>query len=351
MQRLAEYIWLDGAKPTQQLRSKSRVVELPQDRNVDPNDLPEWGFDGSSTYQAKGDDSDLTLIPVRVLLDPIRKGGNVLVLCEVMNPDGTAHSTNTRAELRKVLDEGASEQEPWFGFEQEYTLFKNRSPLGWPKDGFPAPQGPYYCGVGTNNVYGRKFVEAHTFACLEAGIMLYGINAEVMPGQWEFQVGHRGFKDEAGDPLTVADHMWMARYLLNRIGEEYDITVSLDPKPMKGDWNGAGNHTNFSTRDMRDPVTGIATIDAAVERLSTTHEAHIAQYGANLAERLTGQHETCSITEFKAGVANRNASIRIPRHVSTLGGGYLEDRRPGANSDPYVVSTSILRTVLAMQSA
>lgn len=340
-----EYIWIDGAEPVQQLRSKTRFADLPADAIPDPSDLPQWSFDGSSTYQSPGGDSDLLLEPVRVVRDPVR-GSGYLVMCEVLNPDGTPHSSNQRAMLRRVLNAGAAAQEPWFGFEQEYTLMQRGRPLGWPNDGgYPAPQGPFYCGVGAQQVFGRDLVEEHHRACADAGLMIYGINAEVLPGQWEFQIGYRGIDGEAGDPLTVSDHLWLARWLLHRLGEERGIGISLDCKPVRGDWNGSGNHTNFSTAAMRTPGQGLDAIRDAVTRLEKAHPRHIANYGFGLADRLTGRHETCSIHEFRNGVADRGASIRIPRHVAIKGHGYLEDRRPGANSDPYVVAAHVLATI------
>ena len=217
--------------------------------------------------------------------------------------------------------------------------------MGWPSKGYPAPQGPFYCGVGADEVFGRELVEDHLEACIEAGIMIFGVNAEVMPGQWEFQIGYRGIKGEKVGPLEVGDHTWLARWLLYRLGENYGITATLDPKPIRGDWNGAGQHTNFSIKSMRDPKTGKATIEKAIERLSKKHEEHIAVYGHRLSERLTGLHETCHIREFRSGVADRGASIRVPLHVSKQNYGYLEDRRPGANADPYQVSARILKSI------
>jgi glutamine synthetase len=199
--------------------------------------------------------------------------------------------------------------------------------------------------------FGRDLVEAHTAACLAAGIMVYGINAEVMPGQWEFQIGYRGRDAESADPLNVSDHVWFARWLLARMGEAHGINAAFDVKPVKGDWNGAGAHTNFSTRAMREAATGIDAIRDAIVRLEDQHDLHVANYGAGLDERLTGLHETCAINEFRAGVADRGASIRIPRQVEERGYGYLEDRRPGANCDPYVVSTLLLRTVCGVEGA
>ena len=343
---LCEYIWIDGASPTRKLRSKARAVFLNKKADeVSIADFPEWGFDGSSTYQAKGSDSDLILKPVNFARDPLRGEGSFLVMCEVLNSDRSPHPTNTRSELRRILDAGAGQEEPWFGLEQEYTLFKDRVPLGWPDKGYPAPQGPFYCGVGADEVFGRELVEEHAQACIYAGLMIFGINAEVMPGQWEFQIGYRGVKGEDSGPLNVGDHAWMARWLIYRLGEDFGITATLDPKPVRGDWNGAGQHTNFSTKSMRDSKTGSSAIKKAIELLSKKHKEHISVYGHRLSERLTGRHETCHIDEFRSGTADRGASIRIPRHVSEKSYGYLEDRRPGANADPYEVSARILKTI------
>lgn len=329
----AEYIWLDGYKPTPSLRSKTRILDADVVARLGAS---EWGFDGSSTQQADGRSSDCLLVPVRILPDPIRGGQNILVLCEVMNPDGSPHSSNTRARLRQVAEQTIA-HEPWFGIEQEYTLFKGQKPLAWPEDGMPGPQGPYYCAVGDQHIFGRDLVEDHLTACLQAGLSMAGINAEVMPGQWEFQVGPIG-------ALEVADELWMARWLLCRLGEDHGIRVSFAPKPMLGDWNGAGAHTNFSTRDMRLPG-GIKAVEEACEKLKTKHAEHISVYGAGNEERLTGKHETCSMTEFRYGVSDRGASIRIPIFTAKNGAGYLEDRRPAANMDPYQVCAKLLETV------
>ncbi len=340
----AEYIWLDGNERIQDVRSKTKIVVFKGDETAQLSSFPIWNFDGSSTNQSSGHDSDLTLKPVRFVDDPIRGKGNYLVLCEVFNPDGTAHATNGRARLREALDKGGASHKPWFGFEQEYTFFKGRDPLGWPEGGYPPPQGPYYCSVGATNAFGRKIVEAHTDACLKAGILIYGTNAEVMAGQWEFQIGFRGDEQEIPDSLIFADHLWIARWLLHLVAEEHGVQVSFDVKPIKGDWNGAGMHTNFSTNETRDHNTGMSAIENAITKLGKRHEVHIQKYGHALHERLTGHHETASIHEFKSGVANRGASIRIPRSVSDNGYGYLEDRRPGANADPYEVSALLTET-------
>ena len=331
----AEYIWIDGHIPTSKLRSKTKII----DGDVKKiSDLPDWGFDGSSTQQAEGHFSDCLLKPVSYFPDPIRGGSDILVMCEVFNADGTVHKSNKRAQLKDLADKYKNE-DCWFGIEQEYTFFDGIKPLGWPDNGFPAPQGGYYCGVGSDEVYGREIVEEHMEICLAAGIKLSGINAEVMPGQWEFQVGPCG-------PLEVSDQLWIARWLLYRIGEDYDVSATLDPKPVKGDWNGAGAHTNFSTKSMREPG-GIKVIEDACKKLGAKHDEHIAVYGAMNEERLTGLHETCSISEFRYGVSDRGASIRIPMQTDQDGYGYLEDRRPSANVDPYEVCYMLIKTICA----
>ena len=328
-----EYIWMDGHKPTEKLRSKTKIING-KVNNID--DLSMWGFDGSSTMQATGHNSDCMLNPVKFIPDPIRGGDNAIVLCEVFNADGTAHKTNTRAQLRE-LAEKHKEHESWFGIEQEYTLFQGIKPLGWPDNGFPAPQGGYYCGVGADEVFGRPVVEAHMDACIKAGLEISGINAEVMPAQWEFQIGPL-------DAVEVADQTWLARWLLYRIGEDFKVSATLHPKPVSGDWNGAGAHANFSTKAMRADG-GIKVIEEACEKLSKKHAEHIAVYGAHNEERMTGLHETCKIDEFRYGVSDRSASVRIPMATAKYGKGYLEDRRPAANMDPYLVCAKLIETV------
>lgn len=329
----AEYIWMDGHKPTEKLRSKTKILNETV-KSID--DLPVWGFDGSSTMQATGNNSDCMLKPVKYIPDPIRGGDNVIVLCEVFNADDTVHETNTRAKLREVAEK-YKEHESWFGIEQEYTLFQGIKPLGWPDNGFPAPQGGYYCGVGADEVFGRPIVEAHMDACIRADLEISGINAEVMPAQWEFQIGPLG-------ALEAADQTWLARWLLYRIGEDFKVSATLHPKPVSGDWNGAGAHTNFSTKAMRENG-GIKVIEDACKKLSKKHAEHMAVYGAHNEERMTGLHETCKIDEFRYGVSDRGASVRIPLMTAKDGKGYLEDRRPAANMDPYLVCAKLIETV------
>ena len=325
-----EYIWVDGAEPTATLRSKTKIV--PTEKADNP---PEWGFDGSSTNQAGGEDSDRVLRPVFMCDDPIRGLPHKLVMCEVHYPDGTPHESNTRNPCSKSADKYAK-HEPWFGIEQEYTFMQqNGRPLGFPENGFPEAQGKYYCGVGADRVFGRDIVEEHLELCLEAGLCISGINAEVMPGQWEFQVGPAG-------ALEVSDHLWIARYLLDKVAEKHDVSVSYASKPMKGDWNGTGAHCNFSTKEIREDIK--YGYDA-IEALRHNHMEHINSYGVGYEERLTGDHETCAWNEFRAGVSDRGASVRIPWQVARDGKGYIEDRRPQANCDPYIVTHLLTKTV------
>jgi glutamine synthetase len=329
----AEYIWIDGTEPTAKLRSKTKILANGAEPGI-------WGFDGSSTNQAPGSASDCVLNPVCVVPDPIRGGDNILVLSEVLLTDMSPHPTNTRAGCVAV-EEKYKAQEAWFGIEQEYTLFQGSRPLGFPENGFPAPQGPYYCGVGADEIYGRPLVEAHTTACIDAGLKISGTNAEVMPGQWEFQIGPAG-------TVEAGDHLWLARWLLYRIGEDFGINATLDPKPAKGDWNGAGAHTNFSTKAMRE---GYDPIIAACEALAENPLEHVKVYGYGIEGRLTGLHETAPWNEFSYGVSNRGASVRIPWQVEVDKKGYIEDRRPNANCDPYLVTAKIVSTVCSALEA
>lgn len=339
MKLVCEYIWSDGTAPTQKLRSKTKILSVDvEEKDIAINNFPTWTFDGSSTSQATGDSSDCILRPVKFVKDPTRSCKDAacyLVLCEVFGSDMKAHPTNTRAALRSVYKK-TSELEPLFGIEQEYTMFKDGRPFGWPTGGYPPNQGPFYCGVGSDEVFGRELVEEHLNACLAAGLPICGINSEVMPGQWEFQIG-------TVNALQVADSLILARWILYRLGEKHGITIKLDPKPV-AELNGAGAHTNFSTKQMREEG-GMEHIVTACKKLGDKHDLHISNYGYGIESRLTGHHETCSYKEFRYGVSDRGASIRIPLHVNQDGKGYLEDRRPCANVDPYVVTRLILETI------
>lgn len=333
-----EYIWLDGYTPTPNLRGKTQIKEFESFPTLEQ--LPMWGFDGSSTKQAEGGSSDCMLKPIRHFPDPDRTNG-VLVLCEVMMPDGkTPHESNKRA---TILDDPGA----WFGFEQEYFFYKDGRPLGFPEAGYPPPQGKYYTGVGYSAVgdVARTIVEEHLDQCLAAGINHEGINAEVAKGQWEFQIFGKGSK-------RAADEMWMARYLLMRLCEKYGIDIEWHCKPLGDtDWNGSGMHCNFSTEYMRT-VGGKEYFEQLMKAFEANLDDHIAVYGPDNHLRLTGKHETAPWNKFSYGVADRGASIRVPHSFVNNGyKGYLEDRRPNSQGDPYQIASQVLKTITSVPTS
>jgi len=335
---LAEYVWLDAHNVP---RSKTMTITS---RPEKPEDLRVWNYDGSSTEQAEGHNSEVLLYPRAIFDDPFRGEPHVLVLADAWNAwDNQPSIGNCRAECAELMEKYKA-LEPWFGIEQEYTLMKKgkvgeaaTEPYGFNDDGSePAPQGPYYCSAGTGCAIGRGVCDEHYMKCLTAGVKIAGTNAEVMPGQWEYQIG----------PCTgiqIGDHLTMARYIMLRVSELHGCVVSISPKPAEGDWNGAGCHTNFSTKSMREKG-GFDVIIKVCEAFGKVAAEHMAEYGEGNDKRLTGKHETCDINTFKYGVANRGASIRIPREAETNGKGYMEDRRPAANCDPYKVTARIMKT-------
>jgi len=332
MKSKLEYIWLDGYEPTQSLRSKTMVRS---DFGGTLEECPMWSFDGSSTLQADGSDSDCLLKPVAIIPDPDRKN-SFLVMTEVLNADGTAHASNGRA----TIEESDDDDDFWFGFEQEYFLWDTETdrPPGFPANGYPEPQGPYYCSVGAKNAYGRDVVEEHLDLCLDAGLNVEGINGEVAAGQWEFQIFAKGAK-------RAGDEIWLGRYLLERTAEKYGMSINWHPKPLGDtDWNGSGMHANFSNGPMRESGDQ-ETFTKVCEEFGKNIDRHISVYGADNDQRLTGLHETQSINQFSYGVSDRGASIRIP--VGTVEDGWkgrLEDRRPASNADPYKVAAAIVKT-------
>ena len=327
-----EYIWLDGYQPVPNLRGKTQIKEFKAFPKL--AELPLWGFDGSSTRQAEGRTSDCMLKPVAVYPDATRENG-VLVLAEVMMPDGvTPHPSNGRA---TILDD----PDAWFGFEQEYFLYKDGAPLGFPPGGgYPPPQGEYYTGVGYKNVgsIAREIVDKHLDLCLYAGINHEGINAEVAKGQWEFQIFAKG-------SAKAADDVWTARYLMMRLCEKYEVDMVLHCKPIKGDWNGSGMHSNFSSKYLRE-VGGKDYFEALMKAFEKNIPDHIAVYGPDNHLRLTGLHETQAIDKFSYGLSDRGASVRLPVNFIKNGyKGYLEDRRPNSEADPYQIVSQIVKTI------
>jgi glutamine synthetase len=327
-----EYVWLDGYKPEPNLRSKVKIIEV--NSKEDLENIPEWGFDGSSTKQAEGHFSDCYLKPVRVYMkSSISEYCTVYVLCEVLNSDGNPHETNNRAKL------GKDDEDFWVGFEQEYFIRSghHKSIIGFSNGGIIDPQGTYYCGVGGQMV-GRRLTEEHLDMCLEYGIGIEGTNAEVALGQWEYQVFAKG-------KLKTADDLWMSRYFLYKIAEKYGYQIELHPKPLTtGDWNGSGLHTNFSNKRMRE-TGGEKYFKSIFASFESRMDEHIENYGSDNHLRLTGKHETQSIDKFSWGVSDRGASIRVPKVVGETWKGYLEDRRPASNANPYCILNVICESL------
>jgi glutamine synthetase len=342
---IAEYIWIGGTGFD--LRSKTMCIPK---KITKIEDFPIWNYDGSSTLQATTESSEIHIKPVFYCPDPFRHNSGedrneraYLVLCETYTSDfETPAKANFRYYAKKIFEEAVNEK-PWFGFEQEYILLQHEGtyhkwPIGFPKGGFAYPQGQYYCSVGSTNAIGRYVAEAHMRCCLAAGIQISGLNAEVFPGQWEFQVG-------PVEGLQGCDQLWIARYILKRVCEEFDVDVTFEPKPVKGDWNGSGCHTNFSFESTRNDG-GYDRILDAMKLLTERHNAHITVYGPENNLRLTGHHETASIDKFNYGVANRGSSARIPTKTALEKKGYFEDRRPSANCDPYLVGAMLVDTTI-----
>jgi glutamine synthetase len=346
MKIIAEYIWIDGNRG---LRSKTRTCIWTSMETLSSsggylnvNSYKNWNYDGSSTGQAEGSDSEVIIKPVRICIDPFRGDMSVLVLCDAYYPDGRPVATNTRSEAKKIFDRN-EHLKPWYGIEQEFFIMKGEEskvsirPVGLQILGCAEPQGQYYCSVGGKNAFGREIAEEVYQRALEAGIQCSGMNAEVAPAQWEIQVG----------PclgIDAADQLIILRYILERVSELHNVQINLDPKPISGDWNGSGCHTNFSTTKMRNEG-GYGHIINAIKKLEIKHAEHMKVYGQNNHLRMTGQHETASYDTFSYGVANRGASIRIPRETEKNKKGYFEDRRPASNMDPYLVTSKILDTI------
>lgn len=346
------YIWLAGKDAHHDIRSKDRTLQLTKEqlegdvkKLLADNVFPIWNFDGSSTGQAKGLDTEILLYPVNVFVCCLPRSTTyhtipwLLVLAECYYPNGKPTADNTRSIAANIFSQ-LPEEKPWFGMEQEFFLIEKHRPYGWPARGFLPPQGPYYCSTGSQVALGRKFVDLHYETCLKMGIKVSGTNAEVAPGQWEFQVG-------PCEGIEMGDHLVVARWVLLRLLEESDLDVDYRAKPIEGNWNGSGLHTNFSTVSTRRE-NGLNVIQQYIERLSKTVEKDIVFYGAENNKRLTGTHETSKVTAFSSGVGTRTTSIRIPNSVALEKKGYMEDRRPAGDADPYLISSRLFASAVGL---
>ena len=318
---ILEYIWIGG---NNELRSKTRVIY----KNIENiTEVPKWNFDGSSTEQAESTtNTEVILQPVKMYKNPFLSEFCYLILCETYNND-SPHITNNRYNANKIFKE-KEEEESWFGLEQEYFMIKD----GWE---YNVPQGKFYCGIGNKSNIERIIAEEHLMACLNIGLTISGLNAEVANKQWEFQIG-------PCEGIESADQLYIARYLLERIAEQHNVTISYEPK-LYPNINGSGCHTNFSTKKTRND-NGLTEIWNCIHKLEQKHKEHMLIYGKNNEERLTGHHETASYNTFSYGIGTRNTSIRIGNETFKDKKGYFEDRRPASNMDPYLVTSIIFKT-------
>mgnify|MGYP001352448237 CR=1 FL=1 len=333
---IAEYIWLGG---NGELRSKTKVLHDFRLQSLEATNFPMWNYDGSSTAQAEGYRSELKLKPVAVYYNPFSNqntvAGNFLVLCETLDKLGKALPTNTRAAAADLFEtHKAKTEKPWFGIEQEYFIMG-----GGKFNGFNSiTQGQYYCSVGSKNAYNREVAEEHMQLCLKAGLTVSGINAEVAPCQWEYQIGPcKG--------IDSGDQIWISRWIMERLSEKHNVNIRWDPKPVTG-INGSGCHTNYSTESMRN-TGGLDVIYDAVEKLRLKHTEHMKVYGRDNDKRMSGKYETArydvfSFNQLKS--VDRGASIRVGYDTIKDRKGYFEDRRPASNMDPYLVTSKIFET-------
>ena len=331
-----EYVWIDN---DYHLRSKMKVVHNTCIDTIRVEDIPEWNYDGSSTNQSSGSDSEVIIKPCRMFSSK-KDMFHILVLCDTYTPRGEPLKTNNRNNANEIFKQKL-ETEPWFGIEQEYFIIDpiTNKPLGYDEN---KTQGQYYCSVGTENAFGRKIAEEHLLECINYGVTISGINAEVAPGQWEYQIG-------PCEGIESGDNLWIARYLLQKVAETHNVIINIEPKPLPGDWNGSGCHTNYSTKQMREGTpdeNGLYYINMEIDKLSKKHTEHMEVYGSGNEMRMTGEHETASYDKFTSGTANRGASIRIGNANVNNKQGYFEDRRPSSNCDPYMVTSKIFETTI-----
>jgi glutamine synthetase len=328
--------------------------------------VPQWNYDGSSTKQADGHDSEVNIVPCCVLHDPFMENSgyqSYLVLCKTYDKSFEPLENNNRHNAEYVFQNtDVISEKPWFGMEQEYYIFSVNKNVNITKTKEHATlypflqesdlnahdidekytktngQGQYYCSTGIGNAFFRDIINEHYLKCLKAGIEIFGHNLEVGACQGEFQIG-------TCEGIHIGDHLWMARYIMERIAEMRGIVISWEPKPLGDtDWNGSGCHTNFSTEAMRLDG-GLEVIKQAMLKLEPLQKLHIDEYGEGNQLRMTGKHETSDYRVFTYGVASRDTSVRIGNETQRLGKGYFEDRRPSSNCDPYLVSSRLVRTI------
>lgn len=332
-----DYVWVDGTG--ENVRSKARTIEFIPDNH---KEVPVWGSDGKASMLPVPKESDVLLVPVAIYNDPFRRGNNKLVLCDTYEYDGKALPTNHRKSFCDALNK-VCDQEIMWGLEQQYMVMDmDERPFGWPVMlGEPRKHMGYYCSVGGNKVYGREIAESHYRACLYAGVQIASIHPDAIPGQWEFQIG-------VSPGIKGPDDLWMARYILGRISEEYGTHICYHPKRYEN-LSGSSCHVNFSTKATRKD-NGLSTLQEYMQKLSKRHDEHLKKYdpygGEQNKRRLTGKDGASAADTFSSGVGDKNLSVRITKESETKKKGYVEDRRPAANGDPYAVCDMIVRTCL-----
>jgi glutamine synthetase len=357
---VAEYIWI-GSGDDCAIHSKTRVIHQPLlNRDMTYADFPNWDFDGSSTgHSISTTNSEIILKPCFVCKHPLLLNYDVekmyelnyfIVLCSTYLPDGITPTQSNNRHAAHLIMEETKECIPWFGLEQEYFLCddaENKRPVGFVGN-LSTPTVKHYCGNGIEKGFRltRPVADEHLKACVIAGIKISGMNAEVAPGQWEFQIG-------PCEGISQGDHMWVARFLLIRVAEKHGLTVNFLPKLLPDPFNGSGCHANYSTELMRQQkpgdngLTGLDHINNAINKLSKNHDKHMKSYGSENDKRMTGKNETASFDKFTSGVAARHASVRIGTATYTNSFGYFEDRRPSSNCDPYLVTSLIQETCVS----
>jgi len=299
MSVIAEYIWT-GLSSTD-IRSKVRVTSG-YNCAFEP-----WSCDGSSCGHGSVEQSEYPLMPVMYVPCPM-PCIHYIVLCD--------------SESRRQLVSSEWSNNPWFGLEQEYFIVLSRH-QGYSDNHYC---GHNYCGQGVNPVE-RAIVQEHLNVCLLMGLAIGGTNAEVAQGQWEFQIGPLG-------PVEACDQLIVARFLLMRIAEKYGCTIDFRPKPFAYE-NGSGCHINVSTEQTR---SNPECTEQLMPLLQSKHDEFIRVCGVANRDRLTGQNETADYRVFTWGKGTRNTSVRINN-------GYYEDRRPGADIDPYLAIQNILGAI------
>nr|CAH7745052.1 unnamed protein product [Callosobruchus chinensis] len=313
------YLWIDHTG--ENLRSKTRTLDFSPSTY---KEVPIWNFNGFHTMKAPKEKSDYYLVPVSLYNDPIRRGANKIVLCETFDADEKPCKTNHRQKCVEALNK-VCDHEVYIGFEQDYYIMgSDGRPFGWPPMGEPISDRQYYASMCT--VIGREITECIYRALLYAGVNVYSDCAEPAPSQWELKTnGERGVKP--------ADDMWFSRWLMQRIAEDFGLCISFQPF-VSPRWSKSGLHVTYSTKKMRDN-DGMKYIQETIKKLEKCH-----------TEMLKIYKSTYLGDKFTSGIGDRTASVRIPKIVADKKKGFIEDRRPAGNADPYKIMEALIKACI-----